>query len=84
MPYQLRYVYPTGQIAWDVAVHMGKIDDLKVEIIPLVVDANMIRSFVIFMFYRCLVGSVVRAPVCTAGGCGSKAQRDQHSGSLNN
>ena len=41
MPYWLRYVYPIRQIAWDVAVHMGRINDLKVEVIPLVVDADM-------------------------------------------
>ena len=60
MPYQLRYVYPIGQIAWGVAVHMGKSDDLKVGVIPLVVDADMIRCFVIFMFYCHLASSIVR------------------------
>ena len=33
IPHQLRYVNSTGRISWDVAVHMGKIDDLKVEVI---------------------------------------------------
>ena len=40
-----------GRIAWEVAVHMGKTDDLAVEVIHLVVDADMIMCFVVFVFY---------------------------------
>ena len=40
-----------GLIAWEVAVRMGKTDDLAVEVIHLVVDADMIMCFVVFVFY---------------------------------
>ena len=49
--HQLRYVYSIGWIGWDVAVHMGEIDDLKVEVIPLVVNADMIRCSAVFVSY---------------------------------
>ena len=43
-PHQLRYVYSVGWIGWDVAVHMGEIGYLKVEVIPLVVGTDMITK----------------------------------------
>ena len=50
-PHQLRYVYSVGWSGWDVAVHMGEIDDLKVEVTPLVVDADMISCSTVFVSY---------------------------------
>ena len=50
-PHQLRYVYSVGWIGWDVAVHMGEIGYLKVEVIPLVVDTDMIRCSAVFVSY---------------------------------
>ena len=53
-PHHLRYVHPIGRIGWDVAVHIGEIDDLKVEVISLVVNADMIKCSAVLVFHSCV------------------------------